>query len=141
MLKKTITYTDYNDVERTEDFYFNLSKAELAEMELSVDGGYAEMAKKIANEKRAPELVKLFKDLILKAYGEKSADGKRFMKVDNNGTPLNIAFSQTEAYSELFMELSQNADAAAKFFTGVIPADLGKQVTAQMAAGAISASV
>lgn len=141
MLKKTITYTDYNDVERTEDFYFNLSKAELAEMELSVDGGYAEMAKKIANEKRAPELVKLFKDLILKAYGEKSADGKRFMKVDNNGTPLNIAFSQTEAYSELFMELSQNADAAAKFFTGVIPADLGKQVTAQMATGAIPASV
>lgn len=141
MLKKTITYTDYNDVERTEDFYFNLSKAELAEMELSVDGGYAEMAQRIANTKNAPELCKMFKELILKAYGEKSADGRRFMKVDADGAPLSVAFSQTEAYSELFMELSQNAEAAAKFFTGVIPADLGDKVTAQMAAGVIPASV
>lgn len=134
MLKKTITYTDYNEVERTEDFYFNLSKAELAEMELSVDGGFAETTKKIADTKNAPELVKLFKELILKAYGEKSADGRRFMKVDEKGNSLAIGFSQTEAYSQLFMELSQDADAAAKFFTGVIPADLGKEVAAQMPA-------
>lgn len=134
MLKKTITYTDYNDVKRTEDFYFNLSKAELSEMELSVDGGYAEMAKKIAETQNAPELVKLFKELILKAYGEKSADGRRFMKVDEKGNPLSIAFSQTEAYSELFMELAQDAEAAANFFKGVIPADLSKQVSAQMGA-------
>ena len=132
MLKKTITYTDYNDVKRTEDFYFNLSKAELSEMELSVDGGYAEMAKKIADAQNAPELVKLFKELILKAYGEKSADGRRFMKVDEKGNPLSIAFSQTEAYSELFMELASDADAAAIFFKGIIPADLSKQVSAQM---------
>lgn len=136
MLKKTITYVDYNDVERTEDFYFNLSKAELAEMELSVEGGFAETAQKIANTKNAPELVKLFKELILKAYGEKSADGRRFMKVDEKGNPLYIGFSQTEAYSQLFMELSQDADAASKFFTGVIPADLSKEVAAQMAAQA-----
>lgn len=136
MLKKTITYVDYNDVERTEDFYFNLSKAELAEMELSVEGGYAETAQKIANTKNAPELVKLFKELILKAYGEKSADGRRFMKVDEKGNPLSIGFSQTEAYSQLFMELSQDADAASKFFIGVIPADLSKEVAAQMAAQA-----
>lgn len=141
MLKKTITYTDYNGVERNEDFYFNLSKAELAEMELSVDGGFAEMAQRIANAKNGPELVKLFKELILKAYGEKSADGRRFMKVDANGAPLSVAFSQTEAYSELFMELSQDAEAAAKFFTGVIPADLGEQVTAKMASGAIPSIV
>lgn len=132
MLKKTITYTDYNDVKRTEDFYFNLSKAELSEMELSVDGGYAEMAKKIAEAQNAPELVKLFKELILKAYGEKSADGRRFMKVDEKGNPLSIAFSQTEAYSELFMELASDADAAAIFFNGIIPADLSKQVSTQM---------
>ena len=88
MLKKTINYTDYNGIERTEDFYFNLSKAELAEMELSVDGGYAEMAQRIADTKNGPELVKLFKDLILKAYGEKSLDGRRFMKVDEKGNPL-----------------------------------------------------
>lgn len=134
MLKKTITYTDYNDVKRTEDFYFNLSKAELSEMELSVDGGYAEMAKKIADAQNAPELVKLFKELILKAYGEKSADGRRFMKVDEKGNPLSIAFSQTEAYSELFMELASDADAAATFFKGIIPADLSKQVSTQMGA-------
>lgn len=136
MLKRTMTYTDYNGVERTEDFYFNLTKAELAELELSVDGGFSEMAQKIANTKNAPELVKLFKELILKAYGEKSADGRRFMKVDEKGNPLSVGFSQTEAYSQLFMELSQDADAASKFFTGVIPADLGKEVAAQMAAKA-----
>lgn len=128
MLKKTINYTDYNGIERTEDFYFNLSKAELAEMELSVDGGYAEMAQRIADTKNGPELVKLFKDLILKAYGEKSLDGRRFMKVDEKGNPLYIGFSQTEAYSQLFMELANDADAASKFFIGVIPADLGEQV-------------
>lgn len=134
MIKKTITYTDFNGVERSEDFYFNLTKAELAEMELSVDGGYSEMATKIANAKSAPKLVSLFKELILKSYGEKSADGRRFMKVDEKGNPLSIAFSQTEAYSELFMELSQDADAASKFFIGVIPADLAKQVSAQLPA-------
>ena len=123
MLKKTINYTDYNGIERTEDFYFNLSKAELAEMELSVDGGYAEMAQRIADTKNGPELVK-----ILKAYGEKSLDGRRFMKVDEKGNPLYIGFSQTEAYSQLFMELANDADAASKFFIGVIPADLGEQV-------------
>ena len=72
--------------------------------------------------------MKLFKDLILKAYGEKSLDGRRFMKVDEKGNPLYIGFSQTEAYSQLFMELANDADAASKFFIGVIPADLGEQV-------------
>ena len=90
MLKKTITYTDYNEVERTEDFYFNLSKAELAEMELSVDGGFAEMAKEDRRYEECPELVKLFKELILKAYGEKSADGRRFMKVDERASPCRL---------------------------------------------------
>ena len=136
MLKKTIKYTDYNGMERTEDFYFNLTMAELAEMQLSVDGGFAEMATKIADAKNAPELVKLFKGLILKAYGEKSADGRRFMKVDEKGNPLSVGFSQTEAYSELFMELSQDADAASKFFIGVIPADLAKEVSTQLPAKA-----
>ena len=100
----------------------------MALRELSVDGGYAEMAQRIAHTKNGPELVKLFKDLILKAYGEKSLDGRRFMKVDEKGNPLYIGFSQTEAYSQLFMELANDADAASKFFIGVIPADLGEQV-------------
>lgn len=120
MLKKTITYTDYNDNERTEDFYFNLSKAELTEMELSTAGGLAEMIQRIVSTQDAPKIVKVFKDLVLAAYGEKSADGKRFIKTEE----LREAFSQTEAYSELFMELATDADAAAAFVNGIVPKDL-----------------
>lgn len=123
MLKKTITYTDYNGNDRTEDHYFNLSKAEIMEMELSTTGGLAEMIKRIVAAQDQPAIIKIFKDLILKAYGEKSADGKRFIKSDE----LAIAFSQTEAYSQLFMELATDADAAAKFVNGIIPADAAKQ--------------
>lgn len=127
MLKKTITYTDYNGVERTEDFYFNLSKAEIAEMELSVDGGYAEMIQKIISAQDTPTLVRIFKELVLKSYGEKSLDGKRFMKSDEIAT----AFTQTEAYSEIFMELATNADAAAAFVKGVIPKDMADEAAKQ----------
>jgi hypothetical protein len=123
MVKKTITYTDYNGVERTENFHFNLSKAEIMEMELSTTGGLAEMITKIVNAKDAPAIVKVFKDIILKAYGEKSADGKRFVKSEE----LTNAFVQTEAYSILFMELATDADAAAKFINGLMPADSEKQ--------------
>lgn len=117
MLKKTIPYTDYNGVERTEDFYFNLTKAEVMEMELGTEGGFAEMIKKIVAAQDSPSIVKVFKELILKAYGEKSPDGRRFIK----SKELSEAFSQTEAYSELYMELSSDADAAAAFINGVMP--------------------
>ena len=118
MLKKTITYTDYNGVERTEDFYFNLSKAEIMDMEMGIEGGMVEMINKIIAAKDAPAIIKTFKKLILKAYGEKSADGKRFVKSEE----LSAAFSQTEAYSDLYMELATNADEAAKFVNGIVPA-------------------
>lgn len=121
MLKKTITYTDYNGTQREEDFYFNLTKAELMEMEMSTSGGLAEMIQNIVKAQDAPAIIKVFKDLVLKAYGEKSLDGKRFMKVDENGTPLSIAFSQTEAYSNLFMELATNTEAASEFVNGIVP--------------------
>lgn len=117
MLKKTITYTDYNGSERTEDFYFNLSKAEVMEMEMSTTGGLTEMINKIVAEQNAPAIIKIFKDLVLKAHGEKSADGKRFIKSDE----LSTAFSQTEAYSILFMELATDANAASVFVNGIIP--------------------
>ncbi|NCB43529.1 MAG: hypothetical protein EOM59_13065 [Clostridia bacterium] len=117
MLKKTITYTDYNGSERTEDFYFNLSKAEVTEMEMSTTGGLAEMIKNIVAAQDVPAIIKIFKDLILKAYGEKSPDGKRFIKSDE----LSLNFSYTEAYSQLFMELATNSDAAAVFVNGIIP--------------------
>ena len=126
MLKKTITYTDYNGTERTEDFYFNLTKAEIMEMELSTTGGLAEMIQKIVAAQDAPAIIKVFKDLVLKAYGEKSPDGKRFLKKDENGRPLADGFEQTEAYSILFMELATDADAAAKFVNGIVPADMAQ---------------
>ena len=117
MLKKTITYVDYNGVERTDDCYFNLSKAEITEMEMSTAGGLAEMIQNIIKAQDAPAIIKIVKDLILKAYGEKSPDGKRFIK----SKELSTAFSQTEAYSILFMELATDADAAADFVNGIIP--------------------
>lgn len=123
MLKKTITYTDYNGVERKEDFYFNLTKAELMEMEMSTTGGLAEMIQKVVDSKDAPAIIRIFKDLVLKAYGEKSEDGKRFVK----SKELSDAFSQTEAYSELFMELATNADAASNFINGIVPVQVPAQ--------------
>lgn len=124
MLKKTISYTDYNGTERKEDYYFNLSNAEVMEMELSTAGGLAEMIRRIVAAQDAPSIIKIFKELILKAYGEKSPDGKRFVKSEE----LSTAFSQTEAYSKLFMELATDADAAANFVNGIIPADAAKQI-------------
>ena len=124
MLKKTITYTDYNDKERKEDFYFNLSQAELTEMELSATGGLAESIKKLIDAEDFQSIVKILKDIILKAYGEKSADGKRFIKSEE----LSTAFSQTEAYSILFMELATDAYKAGEFVNGILPANLAKQL-------------
>ena len=122
MLKKTITYIDFDGNERTEDFYFNLSKAEIMEMELSMPGGMAQMLNKIVAAQDGEKIIKIFKEIILKAYGEKSPDGKRFIKSEE----LSTAFSQTEAFSQLFVELATNADAAAKFVNGIIPANTPK---------------
>lgn len=124
MLRKTITYRDYNDLERTEDFYFNLSKAEIAEMELSTTGGLTAMLQKIVTAQDTPSIIKVFKDLLLRSYGEKSDDGRRFIK----SKELSDAFSQTEAYSILFMELASDDKAAAAFINGIIPADVAAEV-------------
>lgn len=123
MLKKTITYVDYNGMERTEDFYFNLSKAEIMELEMSTAGGLAEMINKIVAAQDAPAIIEIFKKIILKAYGIKSPDGRRFLKKDEKGNALCNEFEQTEAYSQLFMELATDADAAAKFVNGIVPVE------------------
>lgn len=129
MVTKEITFTDYNGQERKEKYQFNFTKAELTEMELSVNGGLSAMMERIKETDDRPELMRIFKDLILKAYGVKSADGKRFVKSEE----LRTEFSQTEAYSELYMELVTNTDSAINFFNGLIPNDLkdknGKVVT------------
>ena len=117
MLKETIKYTDFNGVEREEDFYFNLTKAEITEMEMSVDGGLVVRINKIVQAKDAKEIVKIFKTIVLDAYGEKSADGRRFIKTPE----LREAFSQTMAYSNLFMELATNDVKAAAFIKGIMP--------------------
>ena len=120
MLKKTITYTDFDGEERTEDFYFNLTKAEIMEMNLTTYGGLDKMIEKIVSAKDTPKIVSLFKDLVLRSYGIKSDDGKRFVKNDK----IREEFSQTEAYSELFMELATDEDAAIQFVNGIVPKEL-----------------
>ena len=127
MIKKTVTYTDYNEVERTENFYFNLSKAEVMEMEMSTESGMDETIQKIVDAKDAPAIIRVFKDLVLKAYGVKSDDGRRFMKTKPDGTRYADDFKETEAYSQIFMELATDADAAAKFINGIVPADLAQK--------------
>lgn len=129
MLKKTITYTDYDGVERTEDFYFNLSKAEIMEMDFSATGGMEKMIKKIVSTKDTKAMIEIFKEIILKSYGEKSSDGRRFIKV-LDGRKLSEDFAQTEAYSELFMELATDDKAAAAFINGIIPQNLASEVAA-----------
>jgi hypothetical protein len=116
MLKKTIKYTDYDGNEREEDFYFNLNKAELVEMEMGVTGGLEKKLRKIVASQDGKEIMSLFKDIIMKSYGEKSPDGKRFIK----SFELSTEFVQTEAYSELFMELTLDPDRASDFINGII---------------------
>lgn len=128
MLKKNIKYVDYDGNDRAEDFYFNLNKAEIVELELGTTGGLTKTLEKIVQEKDNKRIVEYFKAIILKAYGEKSADGRRFIKSQE----LRNSFEQTEAYAELFMELSSNAKAAADFISGIVPkeaADAAKQAT------------
>lgn len=122
MLKKTIKFVDFNNVERTEDHYFNLTKAEVMEMEMSTAGGLAEKIKKVVDAKDVPTIFKIFKEVVLKAYGVKSEDGRRFIKSE----ALKEEFAQTEAFSELIMELATDADAAAAFVNGIVPADMNK---------------
>lgn len=117
MLKRTITYLDYNGTERTEDHYFNISQAELIEMEYTTTGGFSVMIDKLISAIDLPAIIKIMKELILKAYGEKSPDGRRFIKSPD----LSEAFSQTEAYSKLFMELATNSQAASDFINGILP--------------------
>lgn len=129
MLKKTMTYTDYSGNERTEDFYFNLSKAELLEMELSESGGFEEMIKRIVASQDTAKITAIFKEIILKSVGVKSPDGKRFIK----SPEIREEFMQTEAYSDLFVELISDADNAAAFVKGIVPAELSEAAKEQLA--------
>lgn len=122
MLKKTIVYHDYDGNERSENFYFNLSKAEVMEMEFSFTGGMTNVIEQMVNTQDTARIMELFKKIIMAAYGEKSADGKRFMKIGPDGRRLAEGFVETEAYSELFMELVSDPKKFADFIAAVIPA-------------------
>lgn len=122
MLKKLIKYVDYDGRERSENFYFYLNKAELMEMELGVDGGMQQMIQLIIDKQDIPKIMDAFKRIILKAYGEKSPDGRRFIK----SKELSEAFSQTEAYSNLYMELVTDAQAAAAFINSIVPEEVAQ---------------
>lgn len=124
MLTKKITYTDYFGEERTETFYFNLTKAELVDMNYSISGGYSEMLQRIVDEKNTVQIAKIFKELILKAYGERSDDGRHFYKIDENGHSLANKFAQTEAFSVLYMELLSDEKVGAQFFRDILPSDI-----------------
>lgn len=133
MYVQKIKYTDYNGMERNETFYFNFTKAEVVEMEYSVSGGLTAVLNQISETKDFPKLIAIFKDLILKAYGEKSPDGRRFIK----SKELSDEFSQTEAYSELYIKLASDTDAALEFIRGIMPGDISDDDMARIKAGSM----
>lgn len=119
MFKYTSTYTDYNGTERTEDFYFNLTKNEILQWEWGVENGLTNVIDRIVKAQDGPQIIEYFKELILKAYGEKSDDGRRFIKSEE----LSIAFSQTPVFDELYIKLFTDSDYAAEFVRGMLPDD------------------
>ena len=127
MLKKTITYVDYNGVSRTEDYWFHLTMAELYEMQLIVTGGMQQKLDNIVKAQDQKGMIETFKDILLRSYGVKTDDGRGFTKV-RDGHRLSEDFSQTEAYSILFMELATNDDSATAFINGVIPQNMAEEL-------------
>ena len=117
MIAKTMTYKDFNNVERTETFYFNLTPAEAVEMQVMESGGLGVYIDRIIQEQDARKIIEIFKDLILRSYGVKSNDGKHFLKDEK----LRAAFASTNAYSDLFMQLATDADMASAFLNAIVP--------------------
>ncbi len=128
MIKKTVTYTDFDGNERTEDFYFHLTEQELTEWELSVDGGLSGVLTRIVNSKDDKKLIELFKELLIRSYGVKTPDGRGFIK---NEEVLNN-FIYTQAFSDIYMELATDDKAASEFVNGVIPASLAEKANKEM---------
>lgn len=127
MYIRKITFTDYNGLEHTRTFYFNLSKSELLRLQLSIGGGLTEYAKRLMDTEDMVHLSELFEKLILMSYGEKTDDGMHFIKEDENGKKLADMFKQTAAYDELYTELCTNEQSAIEFFNSVIPAEAANQ--------------
>ena len=129
MITLTRTYKDYKGLERTEEYSFGLTKADLMEMEMGVKGGYTALIKKIVDSKEPSELIRLFKDLVMRSYGVISDDGRRFQKNDE----IRQAFVESPVYSDIFMELVQDDKKAAEFVSGIMPEELAEQAKAAAA--------
>lgn len=137
MLKRNITYEDFNGDTVTETFYFNLTKPEILELEVSYKEGIEGALKKMLAEEDRAALLELFKKIITSSYGEKSVDGKRFIK----SAQLTEEFTQTNAYATLYMELLADSDAAANFINGVVPSDLAAEAQKQETQDKIAAAL
>lgn len=126
MLKKTVTYKDFDGKEYTDDFYFNLTKAECTELLAENNGNLINLLEKIVSEQRSDKLIEYFKKLVLMAYGEKTIDSKgRTIHLKNDR--IREEFLCSAAYSEIFMELANDDKAAADFVNGIIPADMDEE--------------
>jgi hypothetical protein len=123
VLKKTITYEDFNGDEVSEDFFFHLSKVEIVELQVSHHGGLSEALKRIMDAEDEKALIDEFQKIILMSIGRRSADGRRFIKNDD----IREEFKSSKAYEALFMELITDTDAAIAFTTGIVPADLSTE--------------
>lgn len=133
MIKKTVKYTDYNGIERTENCYFNITKSEAMEMQFESGGNLPDILQKMIDEKDQVKLGRMFKDLIVKTYGIKSDDGKRFIK----SKEISEAFEQTPAYDEIYMDLLTHEDHAVAFVKGILPADVAKEIAKEEAKKAL----
>ena len=128
MYKETITYTDYNGDERTEDFYFNLTETEISMLQLGTEGGLREKLERITKSNDKPEMIKFFQELISLTYGEKSLDGRRFIK----NPELSKAFFETEAYNIFFMKLATDSTTALNFLNGIVPKTLRDEMPSDL---------
>lgn len=127
MLKKTIKYTNYDGVEKEKDFFFNLKKSELVDLQYKTSKGFIAYIEEVTSAGDPSELWKAFRDIVLLAYGEKSADGERFMKSEE----ISKAFEETEAFSVLIMELIEKEGAASDFINKIMPNDLKDHLKAE----------
>lgn len=128
MLKRNITFTNFDGESKTKTFYFNLTKTELLELESSAEGGLAASLQSIVDSKNAATLISEFKKIIMMAYGERSEDGDRFTK----SAALSEQFSQTAAFDQLFMDLAQDDQLASDFILGVMPSDITSQMQTEI---------
>lgn len=130
MYVKKIKYTDYNGDEREEKFYFNLNETELTKLQWSVKGGFRAMLEKIIDTQETTKVMPLLEEIITMSYGEKSVDGRRFIK-KHDGVRLGEEFLETEAYNKLFVELLNDANKLAEFVNGIVDLPADKQISVE----------